>query len=241
MYPSLLAMKITKINPYGLQLVTEIPLTINRSEVYRLSGVKGENKKLTPKLEQIIDDKIAQAQHLINPKALYVIKDVAEVEEEKISFQDKNYLNVKSFRKFISSIKKMAIALCTLGKSIDEEVTILNDKGSYTEALILDIIGSVAVEEIANRINFLICEKAKNDGLETSQRFSPGYGNFDLREQENIFNIINAKKINVSLTNSFMMVPKKSVSFCVYLGKLKEHIPKQCTICGLTDCQFKRY
>jgi len=232
-------MKIIELNSDGLQLVTEIPLSIDRNEIYRLSGVKGENKKLTPKLEQIIDEKIAQAQHLINPKALYVIKDVAEVEEEKISFQDKNFLNVKSFRKFVSHIKKMAISLCTLGKSIDEEVTILNDKGSYTEALILDIIGSVAVEDVANRINFLICEKAKNDGLQTSQRFSPGYGNFDLREQENIFKMINAKVIDVSLTKSFMMVPKKSISFCVYLGKVKKNVSDQCTICGLKDCKFR--
>ena len=233
-------MKITKLNHDNLKLVTEISFDIDKNEIYRLSGVKGENKKMSPKLEQIIDEKINQAQNLIVPKALYVIKDVAEVDDEKVFFKDESHIRVKSFRKFISSIEKMAIALCTLGKLIDEEISDLNHKGSYTEALILDIIGSVAVEDIANKINFLVCEKAERIGLRASQRFSPGYGNFDLSEQENIFRILNAGEIDVSLTKSYMMVPKKTISFCLYLGKLKDNIPDLCTVCGLKNCRFKR-
>lgn len=234
-------MKIDILNSEGLNLVTEITCSIDRKEIYRLSGIKDYNKPFSPKLEKIIDEKIEQVCHLIDAKSLYLIKDISEINDEKIFFSDTSYLNVKSFRPFMSSIKKIAITLCTLGEPLDKEVDSLNNKGSYTEALILDIIGSVAVEEVANKINFIICEKAKNYGLETSQRFSPGYGNFDLSEQLNIFNIINAKKIRVSLTNSFMMIPKKSISFCVYLGKLKEQMPKQCTICGLVNCKFRRY
>ena len=234
-------MKIFDLNPDGLKLVTEIPPDINRNDIYRLAGVKNNNKKLSPKLEQIIDEKIYQAQNLIVPKALYIIKDVEGVDDEKVCFKDKSHVRVKSFRKFISSIEKMAVALCTLGNVIDEEISAMNNKGLYTEALILDIIGSVAVEDIANKINFLVCQKAEHMGLQTSQRFSPGYKNFDLIEQENIFKMLNAGEIDVSLTKSLMMVPKKSISFCVYLGNLKKTMPKQCTICGLVNCEFRKY
>ena len=234
-------MKIFDLNPQGIKLVTEISPDINRNEIYRLAGIKSNNKKLLPKLEQIIDEKIFQAQNLMVPKALYIINDVAEVDDENIYFKNKNQIRVKTFRKNISSIEKMAIALCTIGNIIDEEIYFLNNKGSYTEALILDIIGSVAVEDIANKINFLVCERAEYMGLQTSQRFSPGYGNFDLSEQKNIFKMLNAGEIDVSLTKSLMMVPKKSISFCVYLGKLKKDMPKQCTICGLVNCEFRRH
>ena len=234
-------MKIFDLNSEGIKLVTKIPLEIDRNEIYRLAGVKGENKKLTSKLEQVIDEKILQAKNLIVPKALYIIKNVTEVDDEKVCFKDKSHITVKTFRKFISSIEKMAVALCTLGNVIDEEISDKNNKGLYTEALILDIIGSVAVENIANKINLLVCQKAEHMGLQTSQRFSPGYGNFDLIEQENIFKMLNSGEINVSLTKSLMMVPKKSISFCLYLGKLKKNMPKQCTICGLVNCEFRKY
>src|SRR3989304_3980685 len=139
-------MKIFDLNSEGIKLVTKIPLEIDRNEIYRLAGVKGENKKLTSKLEQVIDEKILQAKNLIVPKALYIIKNVTEVDDEKVCFKDKSHITVKTFRKFISSIEKMAVALCTLGNVIDEEISDKNNKGLYTEALILDIIGSVAVE-----------------------------------------------------------------------------------------------
>ena len=233
-------MKITELNSERLNFVTDIDFTIDSNEIYRLSGGKGENKKFNPKLEEIINEKIAQAHSLINPKAIYIIKDVKEAGEEEIFFNDKSHIKIKSFRQFISHIEKTAIALCTIGKAIDEKITELNNEGSYTEALILDIIGSVAVEEVANKINFLICQQTEKYGLQASHRFSPGYGNFNLSEQENIFKIINAEKIGVNLTKSYMMIPKKSKSFCIYLGKLKNDIQSQCSICGLKDCNFRK-
>ena len=233
-------MKITELNSEGLKLVTDIDFAVDRNEIYRLSGGKGENNKFNTKLEKIINEKIFQAHSLINPKAVYVIKEVKEAGKEDIFFSDKSQIKLKLFNQSISHIKKTAIALCTLGKAVDEKIVELNNEGSSTEAFILDIIGSVAVEEIANKINFLICQQTEKYGLQASHRFSPGYGNFNLIEQENIFKIINAEKIGVSLTKSYMMIPKKSISFCIYLGKMKKDSRNQCTICGLKDCNFRK-
>ena len=44
-------------------------------------------------------------------------------------------------------------------------------------------------------------------------RFSPGYGDFDLKYQKDILEYLDAnKKIGISLTDSLMMIPTKSIT-----------------------------
>ncbi len=81
-------------------------------------------------------------------------------------------------------------------------------------SLILDAFGSEAVEEVAVQSDAFLAEKARKMFLWPSKRFSPGYKKWRLEEQQFIFDILPAQDIGVRLLEeSWMMIPRKSVSF----------------------------
>jgi cobalamin-dependent methionine synthase I len=50
-------------------------------------------------------------------------------------------------------------------------------------------------------------------GLWPSKRYAPGYRGWHLSDQAFLFRMVGADAIGVRLTDSFMMVPRKSYSF----------------------------
>lgn len=82
-----------------------------------------------------------------------------------------------------------------------------------SKSVIIDSIGSAAVEDWCNKINDEMSLSGK-----TKPRFSCGYGDFKLTEQKNILEFLDAyRKIGISLSDSLLMTPKKSVTAIVGL------------------------
>jgi len=100
-----------------------------------------------------------------------------------------------------------------------------------------------AAEQTANWAFTEICHQATKLGLNHSYRFSPGYGKWGLEAQDYIFDLLPADSIEVSLTPSMMMMPRKSISFAVKLStayyKDKNKIP--CESCNMThNCRYRK-
>lgn len=79
-------------------------------------------------------------------------------------------------------------------------------------------------------------------------RFSPGYGDWDLTEQQKIFRLLNCPKaIGLTLTAGGIMAPTKSVTAVIgvdYTGAAAEKHPSgcghRCKECDKTSCAFRQ-
>ena len=58
----------------------------------------------------------------------------------------------------------------------------------------------------------MIVPKITKAGYERTMRFSPGYGEWPLKAQEKLLPLVEADKIGVTLTDTDIMIPRKSVS-----------------------------
>jgi hypothetical protein len=83
---------------------------------------------------------------------------------------------------------------------------------SGADALIVQAIGTAAIEQLMNSAeNRLRAELS--DGETLTSRYSPGYGDFPLSEQRTILTLLDAaRKAGISLSDTLLMVPSKSVS-----------------------------
>ena len=82
--------------------------------------------------------------------------------------------------------------------------------------------------------------KAQNKWLRP--RFSPGYGDFDIHHQDDILRMLDtAKKIGLTMTDSYMLTPTKSVTAIIGISDTQEkcHI-KGCEACEKKDCIYRR-
>lgn len=96
---------------------------------------------------------------------------------------------------------------------------------------------------LSQYIRSVVCQKAKEQNLQTTKYFTPGTFEWDINQQKNIFKIIPADKIGVKLTESCMILPMKSLSWIVGIGKgviISSEERDACKICKAKNCQYRK-
>jgi hypothetical protein len=121
----------------------------------------------------------------------------------------------------ISAVLKYAGA-ATLGPGLENKVKDLFDRGKAAEAYILDTAGSIAITKAGNILWDEIRQDAASKGSKTGLRRTPGCRGIDLETQKWIFGKLADSDLGIQLTSSYMMFPRKSLSFLSrFGGKLK--------------------
>ena len=84
---------------------------------------------------------------------------------------------------------------------------------SAADALLSQQIGLDAVEKVMDELENEVKVKVEGEGLKLRPRRSPGYGDLPLELSREIINCLDAtKRIGVSITDSNLLVPSKSVT-----------------------------
>lgn len=104
----------------------------------------------------------------------------------------------------------------TLGLSLDRLIARYG-KTAPARALMLQAIGTERIEALCDRFCDDLATEAAARGLATRPRFSPGYGDLPLNFQREIFRVLDPKRIGLSLNQSLLMSPSKSVTALVGL------------------------
>ena len=140
-----------------------------------------------------------------------------------------------------SKAERFIVFVATIGIEMDR-LMMKYAKLSPIKALLFQALGTERIETVCD----IFCEKisleSAKEGLTTERRYSPGYGNFSLTAQDNIFQILCPQKnIGVALTDSRMMSPTKSVSAVIPLIKSGATTDEnRCKTCGMQGCEYKR-
>lgn len=147
----------------------------------------------------------------------------------------------RSLRRSLDGCSQALLFAATVGVQPDrmiERYRLL----SPARAVVLDAVGSAAVEAWCNQL----CEQWRAEfaetGLRLRPRFSPGYGDFPIGAQSGLLRLLDAgRRAGISLTDASMMLPAKSVSAVVGLGAQGCVSREQnCERCNMKDCAFRR-
>ena len=180
-----------------------IPLDITRQEVVRYLQHPRE-KGMPPEVEVRIERLLAFARsELISAKGIYDFFSPAELPPHPR----------------LQKCREVGIAVVTIGGKLEREATKCQEAGRLGDALVLEAIGSAAVEAAANTLGQKMRDLMKSEGLAAGNRASPGYPGWDLSWQKEIFRRLSCDRIGVKLTPSLMMTPRKSVSFLLGFGE----------------------
>jgi cobalamin-dependent methionine synthase I len=113
----------------------------------------------------------------------------------------------------------LLVGVVTIGDLLEKKVSELLSQGEYPQALALDAVGTVAVEDFSRRVRKSGRQEVTEQGFKSSRHFSPGYGGWAVSQQEIIFKSIPTDNIGVRLTKGCMMLPQKSLSWVMGVGK----------------------
>lgn len=129
--------------------------------------------------------------------------------------------------------------VCTAGKGMVERSKMLSANNDPLAAYICNIIGSVVVETAMDKLQELIKQEMERENLGITNRYSPGYCGWSTTEQRQLFSLFPKGFCNVSLTNSMMMDPVKSVSGIIGAGRNVKYNPYICKLCDRDNCIYK--
>ncbi len=176
-------------------------LKVNKSEVMRYLGVK----EMDGTVQQLYNQGVNDVFNVAEPRAVYV-KVPINVSENTVDFGFMT-VNSEKLAKNLSECDEAYIFCATLGIGVDRHFERLN-KTSPARAMVFSAVGSSLVESLCDYVN-----NELSSGKDTRPRFSCGYGDFCLEHQKDILTALEAdKRLGIYLTDSYMMVPVKSVT-----------------------------
>ena len=145
-------------------------------------------------------------------------------------------------RKIISvQLKKsssVALFICTAGNKISDLSKKLMAGEELMAGYVLDVIGSVTVEKAMDKIQEELLAEMEQQNLGISDRYSPGYCNWSVGEQQKLFSLMPKDFCGVTLSESSLMSPVKSVSGIIGIGEELKQKGYQCDWCNDKTCIY---
>ncbi len=214
-----------------IQQITLPPVC--RKEVLRYSGAKAE---ASAELSALIEECITESCNTYG-KVCYAVLSVEEFYSLIPYAKDSDDLS-----KYLQNASKILLFAATVGIEFDRLIYRYSAV-SPAKALIFQAIGAERIEAACDEFCNQLPELFAGEYV-ASSRFSAGYGDFSIEAQREIFSVLNPEKhIGVTLTDSMLMSPTKSVTAIVKICNQpsnKANQTQKCNSCQNQNCAFKQ-
>ena len=212
-------------------------LNLSAEEVaFPMGYMKGQ----TPtEILSIIETEMAQFKDVKDIHGAVQSLPVTFIEEEKqMKVGDQLFNLDKTVWQFLKKAENIVVFLCTAGKTISDRSQELMNNGDLMEGFVVDTIGSVATEKAMDIIHKKMKADLLKDGIKVSNRYSPGYCKWNVSEQQKLFKLYPEAYCGITLNESSLMTPIKSVSGFIGTGKEVIFKPYMCDQCTQQNCIY---
>ena len=216
-------------------------LVIHPDMVLRAQGASPDRiRGRQPKLVSLAQRAIADGMTLIHPRAVLRSFKVAKRSRERLLLENGTELQGSGIARKLTGAEMIAVAVATLGEELDREIEERQGR-DLPYALALDGFGTAAIGELTNAITQQVHSLAEGMHLKATKPLHPGTVDWDLSSgQAEIFSLVDARKVGVTLNASFLMTPRKSVSMLYGIGKSVKAGKSACVNCGVSArCMHK--
>lgn len=218
--------------------ISSVPLSIKENRL--LSRMRGQKAgEISQRMEKLMKKANNEIRRIAEPKALFRISRVER--ENGALLVSGQPLESEKLRKIFTPCYKAAVFLVTLGNNVDKLIQKTMKKRSHY-GYVLDAAASVAAESMAAYLQKYLKDKLDEEEMMTL-RYSPGYCDWPLSEQKKIFKILPNEQIGVSISDNYLMDPRKSISGLMGIcdADSLKHGGNACLECKNTNCIYRRH
>lgn len=209
----------------------------NEKEILRYLGHRGQ--EVPDNVEQLITECKLELERDAAPRAVW--------REYPLSMRghvlDMTCLQTesKSLERNLKDCERILLFGATLGSQVD---VLLQRYGriQMSKAVVMQAASVAMLESFCDEKNEELKQQYLAQGWYLRPRFSPGYGDFPLECQRHIVPALElGKRIGVTLTDSLLMAPSKSVTAVIGASRLPRQCSVQgCEVCEKRDCEYRR-
>jgi hypothetical protein len=226
-----------------MELLTDLDLDLEMPFVLWCQG-EDPSGQVSPEAQIDLNrELLSESRDLFTPSVLYDSFVLREMQSQKVVIGDGAVLRGRLLADRFGLAQEVALALCTIGGSLDDRVASYRAEGDEVRAVLLDGIGTAAIGELAEKAHDIIVEAAETRGWLASAPFQPGQLDWPLEDHQVFFELLPAEMLGLALDSNHLIIPSKSVSLAVGLGEkmLPLAMDRACKYCPIADqCRFSR-
>jgi hypothetical protein len=224
-------------------------LQLSIDEVLKAQGADPDTVRFRrPKLLSITEEAIKRGNPLLKPQVAYEFYAVKKYLHERLILSPLDHNNGNQFlsgqliAQHLARAQKVVVIVCSIGRDLEETVSSLF-RVDPVLAMAMDGVGSAAVELLAIQASNYFESLARQEGLKSSIPLNPGMVGWPVEiGQPQIFSLVDSEAINIFLTDELMMMPGKSLSMVMGIGKDLSAIGSSCEYCSLKGvCNYQNH
>lgn len=227
-----------------MPVIRNILLNLKRKEILRRAGFR-DHSNIRPEIKNLMFELLAGVQndHLLEPAIAYEIYSLTEFRYGPQPFGNSKMIHDPSLRSLLLGAEGVAAVVCTIGPKLEKQAANYFKQDEPLRGVLLDGIGSAAVDLLAEEVCQLMTEKASSRGHQAGSPISPGMQGLPITEQQQLINMVPAEEIGVSLTSSGILSPLKSSSMVIGMGPSMKMWTRAdvCSQCSLRKtCPYRK-
>jgi hypothetical protein len=220
-----------------MRKITDVPVSLDTEDVLEGQGI--DPKRARPSLMSPAQTILDALPTLLSPAALYDLVPVKSFRHKTIELEDGATFEGALAARALAGAKEVALAICTIGPALEERMNQLF-ADDPVRAMALDGAGVAALRKVSGVVIKEVREIATGHGWGSGMRAQPGQEGWSLWQQRVIFERLPTDEIGVRLTDSCLMVPRKSVSFVIGMGPDMRPDAVACDFCSKrARCQWR--
>jgi len=214
-------------------------IRVDPEDMLRLLG--GQQGLIDKHTTALVEQYIEESLRISSPAGVFVLAEALESSSaEEIAIPELVFDSGNIIHKLLKHSAYYAIFLVTAGPEPEILARSLLKEGNYLEGYIADLVASTIVDLAADQLQEQVRVLADTLGMKISNRYSPGYCSWNVEEQQKLFSLFPENCCGISLTDSSLMNPVKSISGIIGMGTDVAYRDYTCELCSMLNCQFRR-
>ena len=214
-------------------------LSVDLQSLQSILGYPGS--PLPAPFDEYLEEALEFASHLTDIRAAWrIVEDIRmEPSAGRIIAGGQTFLIGKTVCKELRNSEELLFFVCTAGKSISEMSALLLKGDDPAKGYIYDQVAIFLAEAVGNKLQQLVKEELPAGKLITNS-YSPGYCHWDVADQHHLFALFPPAPCGVTLTDSALMNPVKSISGVIGIGKSVSYREYPCALCLSLNCIYRK-
>lgn len=186
------------------------PLSLPRRDILRYMRCPTE----TAEVAALVDEAMEAVTPLLRYRACFARFPLMETESGlHLGFAE---TESRSLKRHLAGCNEVLVMAATVGSEVDRLLARLSAL-SPARAVAADAVATAAIEAWCDHL----CTEWAGQGLALTARFSAGYGDCPLELQIPLMGALDtSRKIGLTLTDSLLMTPKKSVTAMIGISNI---------------------
>jgi len=196
--------------------INNIPVTLPEREILARLRFNFQRTKMSPEDRKRITMAMNRAFGVCNSRGLWIRLEISEIKPESVIFSDSYEMVSSSIAKLLENSRAVILMATTVGPEVVVMASKAMEEEAGADALIYDSVGSETADAAMDWLNRYLESEVRRRGEKlTKMRFSPGYGDLALHNQQWFYDKLEMSKLDVTLSERYIFNPEKTVTAIV--------------------------